>query len=81
MVLSPAQRRAFLAKHGRHVPLLAARGVLTVGAEGPWRWAELHRGRRFVCGYEWRHGSIERGGAVLLLPPQSRVAFVERLAA
>jgi hypothetical protein len=57
------------------MPLLAARGSLYVGREGPWRWAELQRGGVFVAGYEWRRGALATS-VVLTLPMHTRVAFV-----
>jgi hypothetical protein len=71
-----AERRSFLTDHGRRLPLLCARGQIVLGAEGPWRWAELRRGGLFHCAYEWRHGTLDAGGAVLLLPSWERVAFI-----
>jgi hypothetical protein len=73
--LSAAQRREFVKRHGEHLPLLAARGTVYVGAEGPWRWAELRRRGVFVVGYEWRRGRLATG-VVLTLPANARVAFV-----
>jgi hypothetical protein len=73
--LSAEQRRAFLKRHGEHLPLLAARGRVYVGAEGPWRWAELRRRGVFVAGYEWRNGALAQS-VVLTLPASARVAFM-----
>jgi hypothetical protein len=77
--LSTIERRELLKRldpRAEYLPLLAGtEGTLCIGSEGPWRWAELYRRDKFVAGYEWRVGSLDRDGAVLILPTPSKVAF------
>jgi len=73
--LTPAERKTFARRFGRHLPLLdGTRGHVLIGRDGELRTASLWRGEVFVIGYVWQRGRIRE--ASLVLPMNATTVYV-----